>query len=236
MAKLSKRYVANAEKFDRLKRYEVTEAFSILKSVKTAKFNESVDVAIRLGVDPKKSDQMVRGVVSLPNGTGKTIRVLVFAKGEKEIEAKEAGADFVGAEDLVEKIKGGWLDFDACVATPDMMPKIGPIAKILGPRGLMPNPKVGTVTLDVARTIKEQKAGRIEYRIEKAGIIHCAIGKLSFDTEKLEQNFRSLLDSIIKAKPQTAKGNYLLSVSLSSTMGPGIKIDPAKAMIGLGRE
>jgi large subunit ribosomal protein L1 len=236
MAKLGKRYTTSAEKIDCQKRYDIPEAFSILKAFKVAKFDESVDVAIRLGIDPKKSDQMVRGVVSLPHGTGKTLRVLVFAKGDKETEAKGAGADFVGGEDLVEKIKGGWLEFDACIATPDMMPKIGPIAKILGPRGLMPNPKVGTVTMDVGRAVKEQKAGRIEFRIEKAGIIHCPIGKLSFDAAKLEQNFRSLLDSVVKAKPPTAKGNYLLSVSVSSTMGPGIKIDPSKAAAGLGHE
>ncbi len=235
MARVGKRYASNAEKFDRQKRYEVGEAFSILKSLKVAKFDESVDVAIRLGIDPKKSDQMVRGVVSLPHGTGKTVRVLVFAKGEKVAEAEAAAADFVGGEDLVEKIKGGWVDFDACIATPDMMPKIGPIAKILGPRGLMPNPKVGTVTMDVGRAVKEQKAGRIEFRIEKAGIIHCPIGKLSFELQKLEQNFRALLDAVVKAKPATAKGNYVLSVSLSSTMGPGIKIDAGKAQVGTGQ-
>jgi large subunit ribosomal protein L1 len=233
MAKPGKRFRLNAERIDRQKRYDVGEAFSMVKTLKPAKFDESVDVAIRLGIDPKKSDQMVRGVVSLPHGTGRTLRVLVFAKGEKDAEARAAGADFVGAEDMVDKIKGGWLDFDACIATPDMMPKIGPIAKILGPRGLMPNPKVGTVTLEVGRAVKEQKAGRIEFRIEKAGIIHCPIGKTSFDAEKLEQNFRALMDSVIKAKPQTAKGNYVLSVAVSSTMGPGIKIDPAKAQAGL---
>ena len=236
MAKVGKRFATSAEKIDHQKRYDVPEAFSVLKSLKAAKFDESVDVAIRLGIDPKKSDQMVRGVVSLPHGTGKTLRVLVFAKGDREAEAKAAGADFVGGEDLVEKIKGGWLEFDACIATPDMMTKIGPIAKVLGPRGLMPNPKVGTVTMDVGRAVKEQKAGRIEFRIEKAGIIHSPIGKLSFDAQKLEQNFRALMDSVMKAKPQTAKGNYLLSVSVSSTMGPGIKIDPSKAQAGLGQE
>jgi len=233
MAKAGKRFTSSAERIDHQKRYDIPEAFNILKTTKAAKFDESVDVAIRLGIDPKKSDQMVRGVVSLPHGTGKTLRVLVFAKGEKENEAKAAGADFVGGDDLIEKIKGGWTDFDACIATPDMMPKIGPIAKILGPRGLMPNPKVGTVTMDVGRAVREQKAGRIEFRIEKAGIIHCPIGKLSFDAAKLEQNFRALMDSVVKAKPATAKGAYLLSISVSSTMGPGIKIDPSKAGAGL---
>lgn len=235
MAQVGKRYKASAGKIDGQKRYDIPEAFALLRQLKAAKFDESVDVAIRLGIDPKKSDQMVRGVVSLPHGTGKTLRVLVFTKGEKEAEAKEAGADFVGAEDVIEKIKGGWLDFDAVVATPDMMPKIGPIAKILGPRGLMPNPKVGTVTMDVGRAVREQKAGRIEFRIEKAGIIHCPVGKMSFDAHKLEQNFRALLDSVMKAKPATAKGNYLLSISISSTMGPGIKIDPTKAQAALAQ-
>ena len=233
MARVGKRYTASAEKVDRQKRYDIPEAFAVLKTFKAAKFDESVDVAIRLGIDPKKSDQMVRGVVSLPHGTGKTKRVLVFAKGEKEAEAKGAGADHVGSDELIEKIKGGWLDFDACIATPDMMPKIGPIAKILGPRGLMPNPKVGTVTMDVARAVKEQKAGRIEFRIEKAGIIHCPIGKLKFTAEQLEQNFRALMDSVVKAKPATAKGAYLLSVSVHPTMGPGVKIDPSKAGAGV---
>lgn len=236
MAKVGKRNSENLGKIDRQKRYELADGIALLKTLKKAKFDESVDVAIRLGIDPKKSDQMVRGVVSLPHGTGKTLRVLVFAKGEKEEEAKNAGADFVGSEDLVEKIKGGWVDFDACVATPDMMPKIGQIAKILGPRGLMPNPKVGTVTVDVGRAVREQKAGRIEFRVEKAGIIHCPVGKLSFSGEKLEQNIRALMDSVIRAKPATSKGNYLLSMSLSSTMGPGIKIDATKVQAGQAQE
>jgi large subunit ribosomal protein L1 len=229
MAKQGKRYNGNAEKIDREKKYDPAEAFSLLKQFKVAKFDESVDVAIRLGIDPKKSDQMVRGVVSLPHGTGKKVRVLVFAKGEKENEAKGAGADFVGAEDLVEKIKGGWLDFDTCIATPDMMPKIGPIAKILGPRGLMPNPKVGTVTMDVGKAVREQKAGRIEFRVEKAGILHVPVGKLSFGAEQLTANFNALMEQVVKAKPSTAKGNYLLSIAVHSTMGPGIKIDATKA-------
>jgi large subunit ribosomal protein L1 len=229
MPSQGKRFNGNAEKINREKKYEVAEAFSVLKQFKAAKFDESVDVAIRLGIDPKKSDQMVRGVVSLPHGTGKKVRVLVFAKGPKEEEAKSAGADFTGAEDLVEKIKGGWLDFDTCIATPDMMPKIGPIAKILGPRGLMPNPKVGTVTMDVGKAVREQKAGRIEFRVEKAGIIHCPIGKLSFGAEQLAANFTALIEQVVKAKPQTAKGIYVLSISVHSTMGPGIKIDASKA-------
>ncbi len=229
MSSHSKRFKENVGKIERDKRYEPVEAFDLLRNLKKAKFDESVDVAIRLGVDPKKSDQMVRGVVSLPHGTGKTVRVLVFAKGGKEQEAKEAGADIVGAEELVEKVKGGWLEFDTAIATPDMMPKIGPIAKILGPRGLMPNPKVGTVTVDVATAVKQQKAGRIEFRVEKAGIIHCAIGKLSFETQKLNENFHALVEQVMRSKPQTAKGNYLVAISVSSTMGPGIKIDTARA-------
>jgi len=190
MASHSKRFRGNLEKVDRAKRYDVTEAFTVLKSMKTTKFDESVDVAIRLGVDPRQSDQMVRGVVMMPNGTGRASRVLVFAKGDKEQEAKDAGADFVGAEDLVEKIKGGWLDFDKAIATPDMMPKIGMIAKILGPRGLMPNPKVGTVTQDIAKAVREEKAGKVEFRVDKAGIIHAPIGRMSFGAEQLVQNLR----------------------------------------------
>lgn len=231
MAKKGKRYNENAAKVDRLKRHEVAEAVSLLKSMRPAKFDETVEVAILLGVDPKKSDQMVRGVVKLPHGTGKTLRVLVFAKGEAEQQAKDAGADYVGAEDLVEKIKGGWLDFDKAIATPDMMPKIGPIAKILGPRGLMPNPKVGTVTRDVGKAVEEQKAGSVEFRVEKGGIIHAPIGKLSFGEQQLADNLRALVEQVVKAKPATAKGTYLQSMTLSSTMGPGIKIDPTKAAV-----
>lgn len=229
MSKISKRHTANRAAVDKLKRYEVSEALGLLKQASSAKFDESVEVAIRLGVNPKKSDQMVRGVCKLPNGSGRTVRILVFAKGDKEQEARDAGADFVGAEDLVEKIKEGWLEFDKVIATPDMMPKVGPIARILGPRGLMPNPKVGTVTTDVAKAIEDEKAGRVEFRVEKAGIVHAAIGKLSFDPEKLEQNFTALLDTVIKLKPSTAKGTYIQAISFTSTMGPGIKIDAAKA-------
>ena len=229
MVQKGKRFRASFEKVDRQKRYDVDEAFQILKSFPNAKFDESVDVAIRLGVDPRQSDQMVRGVVRLPHGTGKPIKILVFAKGENEQLAKDAGADFVGAEDLVDKIKGGWLGFDRAIATPDMMPKVGPIAKILGPRGLMPNPKVGTVTKDVAKAVEEQKAGAVEFRVEKAGIVHAPIGRMSFDEAKLRANFDALMEQIVKLKPQTSKGVYVQTVSLSSTMGPGIRIDPTKA-------
>jgi large subunit ribosomal protein L1 len=224
-----KRFNKNAEKVDAKKRYDVQEAFDLLKTFGAAKFDETVDVAIRLGIDAKKSDQMVRGVAKLPHGTGKKVRVLVFAKGDMEQAAKNAGADFVGAEDLVAKIQGGWLDFDKAIATPDMMPKIAAVAKILGPRGLMPNPKVGTVTKDVAKAVTEQKAGSIEFRVEKASIIHAPVGKLSFPAKNLRENFDALMEQVIKARPVTAKGNYVLSISVSSTMGPGIKIDPSKA-------
>lgn len=229
MVQKGKRFRASAERLDRQKRYDVDEAFDLLKSFQAAKFDESVDVAVKLGVDPRQSDQMVRGVVRLPHGTGKSIRILVFAKGENEQVAKEAGADFVGAEDLVEKIKGGWLGFDRAIATPDMMPKVGPIAKILGPRGLMPNPKVGTVTKDVARAVEEQKAGAVEFRVEKAGIVHAPIGRMSFGADKLKANFHALMEQIMKLKPQTSKGVYVQTVSISSTMGPGIRIDPTRA-------
>lgn len=227
MSQTSKRSKANVAKIDRQKKYTVEEAIALLKELQPAKFDETVDVAIRLGVDPKKSDQMVRGVVRLPHGTGRTVRILVFAKGEKEAEAKAAGADFVGAEDLIDKIKGGWLEFDKVIATPDMMPKVGPIAKILGPRGLMPNPKVGTVTQDVGRAIAEEKAGRVEFRVEKAGIVHAPFGKLSFTVEQLVANFAALKEQVVRQKPQTSKGNYLQGVYLSSTMGPRIKVDYA---------
>ena len=227
----SKRRRQNAERVPRQQRYDIDEAFTLLKSLQAAKFDETVDVAVNLGVDPKKSDQMVRGVVRLPHGTGRTVRILVFAKGDKEQEARAAGADYVGAEDLVQKIQGGWLDFDKCIATPDMMPKVGPIAKILGPRGLMPNPKVGTVTVDVGRAVKEEKAGRIEFRVEKAGIIHAPLGKLSFTAADLAENFRALLEQISKQKPVTSKGNYIQAISISSTMGPGIKVDPSKVVV-----
>jgi len=231
MPKASKRFRANAELVEAQKRYPITEAFTTLKKFKVAKFDESVDVAIKLGVDPRQSDQMVRGVVNLPHGTGKNVRVLVFCKGDKEVEAKAAGADIVGAEDLVAKIQGGWLDFDKAIATPDMMPKIGPIAKILGPRGLMPNPKVGTVTTDVTKAVKESKAGRIEFRVEKAGIVQAPIGKMSFGAQALEENFRVLIEQGMRQKPPTAKGVYVQSITVSATMSPGIKIDPTQVEV-----
>lgn len=236
MAKKGKRYSANAKLVDAQKRYDISESFALLKQMAVAKFDETVDVAIRLGVDPKKSDQMVRGVVRLPHGTGRKVRVLVFAKGEKEAEARAAGAEFVGSEDLVQKIQGGWLDFDKAIATPDMMAKIGPIAKILGPRGLMPNPKVGTVTTDVAKAVADQKGGSVEFRVEKAAIVHAPIGKLSFASNQLEENFRALLEQVIKSKPSTAKGNYILSISVSSTMGPGLKLDSGRAQAAVVKE
>lgn len=215
-------------KIDLTKEYSIEDAISLVKESAVAKFDETVDMAINLGVDAKKSDQMVRGTVVLPYGTGKSVRVLVFAKGEKEKEAKEAGADYVGAEDLVEKIQQGWLEFDKTVATPDLMGLVGKLGKILGPRGLMPNPKLGTVTFDIAKAVKEIKAGKVEYKVEKAGIVHVPVGKVSFDKEKLFENIMAILKSVIKAKPATSKGKYIKKITLSSTMGPGIKIDTSK--------
>ena len=205
--------------------YSLEDAITCAKEASYTKFDETVDLAVNLGVDPRKSEQMVRGTVVLPHGIGKKVRVLVFAKGEKEKEAREAGADFVGAEDLVEKISKGWLDFDKSVATPDVMGIVGKLGKILGPRGLMPNPKLGTVTFDVARTVKEIQAGKVEYKTEKAGIVHVPIGKVSFDVDKLIENARTVIQSLIKAKPATSKGKYLKKVAVSSTMGPGIAVD-----------
>jgi len=227
MRKQSNRLKKAYEEYDKHTLHSVEEAFSRLKSNTSAKFDESVDVAIKLGVNPRHADQMVRGAVVLPHGLGKTIRVLVFASGEKEKEALDAGADFVGGEDMVEKIKGGWTDFDACIAIPPMMAQVGKVGKILGPRGLMPNPKTGTVTMDVARTVKEAKSGKVQYRVEKAGIVHAPIGKASFDVEKLIDNFDVLMNELFRAKPSAAKGVYMKSITISSTMGPGIKIDPA---------
>ncbi|GBE00087.1 50S ribosomal protein L1 [bacterium BMS3Abin07] len=201
------------------------EAINKVKDLAFAKFDESVDIAVRLGVDPKKSDQMVRGTVALPHGTGKDVRVLVFAKGEKEKEASEAGADHVGAEDLVEKIRKGWLDFDKAVATPDVMGLVGKIGKILGPRGLMPNPKLGTVTFDVGKAVRELKAGKVEFKVDKTGIVHLPVGRVSFDTAKIVDNIRAAVDSINKAKPSTSKGKYLKKIVVSSTMGPGIRVN-----------
>jgi len=202
------------------------EAVGLAKGAAKAKFDETLEMAVRLGVDPRKADQMVRGTVALPHGTGKVVRILVFAKGEKEKEARESGADHAGLEDLVEKINGGWLEFDRTIATPDVMGQVGKLGKVLGPRGLMPNPKAGTVTFDVARAVREFKAGKIEYRVEKAGIIHVPFGKASFTAAQLAENARSLLEAIIRAKPATSKGKYLKGITISSTMGPGIPVDP----------
>ena len=213
------------EKIDKEKTYAIEDALNKVKEASFSKFDETVDLALNLGVDPRKSDQMVRGTVVLPHGIGKTVRVLVFAKGEKEKEALDAGADFVGADDLAEKITKGWLDFDKAVATPDIMSIVGKLGKILGPRGLMPNPKLGTVTFDITKAVKDIKAGKIEYKTEKAGIIHVPIGKCSFDTKKLVDNARAAIESIEKAKPAASKGKYLKKISVSSTMGPGIPID-----------
>jgi len=212
-------------KVDRTRVYPIDEAISLVKDASFAKFDETVDITVRLGVDPRKADQMVRGAVVLPNGLGKTVRVLVFAKGEKAQEATDAGADYVGGDDLVAKIQGGWFDFDTAIATPDMMGTVGKIGKILGPRGLMPNPKVGTVTFDVGRAVNESKSGKIEYRVEKAGIVHAPVGKVSFEGDKLVGNVVALMDALIKAKPSTAKGLYLKKICISSTMGPGVNID-----------
>jgi len=208
------------------KRYTLREAVELVVGTKRAKFDETVDAAIRLGVNPQHADQMVRGSVVLPNGLGKSVRVLVFAKGEKEKEALEAGADVVGSDDVIEKIKGGWLEFDRVIATPDMMGGVGKLGKILGPRGLMPNPKVGTVTFDVGKAVNELKAGKVEFRVEKAGIVHSPVGKVSFGVDKLSENITALIEAIIKLKPASSKGTYLKSISLSTTMGPGIKVDP----------
>ncbi|MBZ0157651.1 MAG: 50S ribosomal protein L1 [Alphaproteobacteria bacterium] len=224
--------LSNAEaKVDTGKEYSIEEALALVKETTFVKFDETVDLAINLGVDPKKSDQMVRGTVVLPYGTGKPVRVLVFAKGEKEKEAREAGADYVGAEDLVEKIQQGWLEFDKAVATPDLMGLVGKLGKVLGPRGLMPNPKLGTVTFDVAKAVKEIKAGKVEYKVEKAGIVHVPVGKVSFDRERLLENALAVLKSVAKAKPSTSKGKYLKRITVSSTMGPGVKVDVSRLKI-----
>jgi large subunit ribosomal protein L1 len=226
----SKRFKQAAEAVDRDKLYSFGEAVAILKSMPEAKFDESVDLALNLGVDPKHADQMVRGAIVLPHGTGKSVRILVFAKGDKEREAKEAGADHVGAEELAKKIQDGWLDFDRVIATPDMMGVVGRLGKVLGPRGLMPNPKLGTVTPDVSRAVSEQKSGKVEYRVDKNGIIHCSIGKKSFDAEQLLGNAAALMEAIVKAKPAATKGIYLKRVAISTTMGPGVRVDPASAL------
>ena len=225
-----KKYREAIKKIDREKRYALEEAVKLVTDTKLAKFDETVEVVVRLGVDPRQADQNVRGTVVLPHGTGKTERVLVIAKGEKEREASEAGADFVGGDEIIKKIQEeNWLDFDRVIATPDMMGQVGRIGKILGPRGLMPNPKVGTVTFDIAKAVGEVKAGKVDYRVDKAGVVHARIGKLSFGEQKLLDNAHALLSAILRAKPASAKGNYIKSVALSSTMGPGVRVDTASA-------
>ena len=224
MAKHGKKYNALAEKIDLLKSYELNEALGLAKEGATTKFDSSVDVAVNLGVDPRKADQNIRGSVVLPKGTGKKFRILVFAKGEKEKEATDAGAEFVGNDDLVKKIQGGWMGFDRVVATPDMMGTVGKLGKVLGPRGLMPNPKTGTVTFDVKQAIEQIQAGKVDFRVDKSGIIHASVGKASFSEEDLAANFEELMSALVKMKPSTAKGTYVKSVSLSTTMGPGIKV------------
>jgi large subunit ribosomal protein L1 len=227
MAHIGKRIAKAREGIDRTKLYPVDQALKLVKERANAKFDETVEIAMNLGVDPKHADQMVRGVVNLPNGTGRTLRVAVFARGAKADEAKAAGADVIGAEDLVTTVQGGTIDFDRCIATPDMMPLVGRLGKVLGPRGLMPNPKVGTVTMDVAAAVKASKGGAVEFRVEKAGIIQGSVGKTSFDDDKLIENIKAFVDAVVKAKPAGAKGTYLQRVALSSTMGPGVKVDPA---------
>jgi len=224
MAKIGKRTVKAREGIDTQKSYPLEEAVKLIKSRATAKFDETIEVAMNLGVDPRHADQMVRGVVSLPNGTGRTARVAVFAKGAKADEARKAGADIVGAEDLAETVQKGEINFDRCIATPDMMGVVGRLGKVLGPRGLMPNPKVGTVTMDVTQAVKDAKGGAVEFRVEKAGIVHAGVGKASFEEKAITQNVRALIDSVVKAKPAGAKGHYVQKISISSTMGPGVKI------------
>ncbi|MEI6305561.1 MAG: 50S ribosomal protein L1 [Deltaproteobacteria bacterium] len=225
MSKSGKKLNEAAAKIDRTKVYPLATALDVVKQTAFAKFDETVDVAVRLGVDPRHADQMVRGAVLLPNGLGKTVRVLVFAKGEKEKEALDAGADYVGSDDLVAKIQEGWFEFDTAIATPDMMGVVGKIGKILGPRGLMPNPKVGTVTFDIGRAVKESKAGKVEFRVEKAGIVHAPVGKVSFEADKLKDNILAVIEALVKAKPSAAKGVYIKKISMSSSMGPGINLD-----------
>jgi large subunit ribosomal protein L1 len=227
MAKRGKRYREAIEKIDRKRKYTLQEGLTLVKESSFANFDETVDIAVRLGVDPRKADQMVRGSVTLPHGTGKTVTVLVFAKGDKEKEARDAGADYVGGEEFAEKIQEGWLEFDRAIATPDMMGIVGKLGRILGPRGLMPNPKSGTVTMEVAQAVQDIKAGQVEFRVEKAGIVHCPIGKRSFSVETLFENAQTLLETLLRLKPASSKGQYLRSISVSSTMGVGVKLDPA---------
>ena len=227
MAKKGKKYLEAAKLVEASKAYAVTEAVEVAKKANFAKFDATVEVAFRLGVDPKKADQQIRGAVVLPNGTGKTQRVLVFAKGEKAKEAEAAGADFVGESDYINKIQQGWFDFDVIVATPDMMGEVGKLGRVLGPKGLMPNPKTGTVTFDVTKAVNEIKAGKVEYRVDKAGNVHAPIGKVSFEDAKLVENFQTLFDQLMKVKPAAAKGTYMKNVSVTTTMGPGVKVDPS---------
>jgi large subunit ribosomal protein L1 len=229
MKKPSKRYAEATAKVDKTKVYSSEEAIKLAKETKSAKFDETVDLAFRLGVDPRHADQMIRGALALPAGTGKAVRVVAITSGNKVDEATAAGADFAGGDDIITKIAGGWLDFDRVIASPDMMSKLGKVARLLGPRGLMPNPKLGTVTTDVAAAVKEQKAGKVEYRTEKTGIIHVPIGKTSFTAEQLKANYAAVVGAIVKAKPASAKGTYIKSLTLSTTMGPGIKIDTVEA-------
>jgi len=231
MAKKGKKYIEALKLVDRSKAYPIDEAIELVKKTDYAKFDATVEAAFRLGVDPKKADQQIRGAVVLPNGTGKTQRVLVFAKGEKAKEAEAAGADYVGDAEYINKINQGWFEFDVVVATPDMMGEVGKLGRTLGPKGLMPNPKTGTVTFDVEKAVNEIKAGKVEYRLDKAGIIHVPIGKVSFDSEKLAENFNTIYETIVKAKPAAAKGTYMKNVSVTSTMGPGIKVDPTTVSV-----
>jgi large subunit ribosomal protein L1 len=229
---MGKKFVAAAKKVDSTKKYSFEDGVKLAVDSAPAKFDESIDVAVRLGIDPKQSDQQVRGAIALPHGLGKNVRVVVFAKGPKEAEAKAAGADYVGAEDLVEKINGGWLDFDKCIASPDMMATVSKVAKVLGPRGLMPNPKVGTVTMNVGEAVTAEKKGKLDFRVDKAGIVHVSIGRKSMGAQKLKDNFDAFVSAIVKAKPATSKGTYLRSMTVASTMGPGIKLDANQAMAG----
>lgn len=235
MPKQSKNRTKAVEAVDTSRKYTVEEACALVKKAKFAKFDETVDLAVRLGVNPKHADQMVRGALVLPHGTGQTVRVLVFAKGDKEREAREAGADFAGSDDMVAKVNEGFMDFDRVIATPDMMGAVGKLGRVLGPRGLMPNPKVGTVTFDIGNAVREAKGGKIEYRVEKAGIVHARVGKISFTEQALSENARALINQLVRAKPSTAKGTYMRSITISSTMGPGVKIDTA-AFVGSTEE
>lgn len=230
MAKIAKRVAKSREGIDRNKAYGLSEAIQMLKDRSSVKFDETVEVSMNLGVDPRHADQMVRGVVNLPNGTGRTVRVAVFARGDKAEEAKAAGADLVGAEDLVETVQKGEINFDRCIATPDMMPLVGRLGKVLGPRGMMPNPKIGTVTMDVAGAVKGAKGGSVEFRVEKAGIVQAGVGKASFSEEKLVENVKALVDAVSKAKPAGSKGTYIQRVAVSSTMGPGVKVEPGTTL------